>query len=111
MEKMIVKVSLENTDEKSCNLKFMFSDEDIIIDLYDDNMDQLKTLFTKVMKELICNDISFSFNKDEYGDYKNRLALDACVDYIEQLNIDINALLESQNLKDIRNDYINTDEE
>lgn len=111
MEKMIVKVSLENTDEKNCNLKFKFSDKDIIIDLYDDNMDQLKTLFTKVMKELIFNDISFSFNKDEYGDYKNRLALDACVDYIEQLNIDINALLESQNLKDIRNDYINTDEE
>lgn len=53
MEKMIVKVSLENTDEKNCNLKFKFSDEDIIIDLYDDNMDQLKTLFTKVMKELI----------------------------------------------------------
>lgn len=107
MGKKTVKVFFENTDENNCNLKFKFSDEDIIINLYDDNMDQLKILFTKVMKELISYDISFSFNSEEYEDCKNKLALDACVDYIKQLNIDINALLESQNLKDIRNDYIN----
>ncbi len=104
MEKKIIEVSLENSDEMVCNLKFKFADKVIDVNLYDDNMEQLQVLFVKVMKELIDFDITFEFNKELYKDYKNKLALDVCDDYIKQLNIDIEELLNSNNLKAVRND-------
>ncbi|MDD6710758.1 MAG: hypothetical protein PUE27_01545 [Sharpea porci] len=102
MEKEDINVTFENPDENSCYLVFNFSDGQKQLNLYDDNMDQLQSLFNTVMKLLIEKDINFKFQKEDFGTPINQLALDMCSDYVEELNNEISSLIKSENLIQLR---------
>lgn len=75
----------------------------VTIDLYSDDSDQLKKLFTALIKELINNDIIIKYTEDpSILNEKNQLIRDVASEYINQLEHDIEMLIENDNLKIVR---------
>lgn len=101
MEKKTINAYLKNDSNELCQLVFDFSSEDIVVDLYKDDLNTLQILFSKITETLITNDVVFSFDESKSGK-NNQLAFDVCKEYIKQLNIEVESLLKSNNLKDIR---------
>ena len=97
-----IEVTLDCEAEKYL-LKFSLS-ENKIVDLYDNNMDQLKELFTQIMNDLIKQDLHLHLViSEEAKTGGNQLACEMATAYINDLNDEIIALIESDNLKMIRN--------
>lgn len=96
-----VSVKLVCCDDK-CLLTFEL-DNPKTIDLYDENINQLKSLFTEIMKDLIKHDIKFVMSPEaKEKKPTNVLAYEVANVYIEKLNSEIESLIQSENLKTVR---------
>lgn len=74
-----------------------------IINLYDENMEQLNELFTQIMNDLIQSNLKFELViSPEAKQGSNQLACEVSETYIKELNIEIDELIQSDNLKEIR---------
>ena len=96
-----VEVKLDCEDGKYL-LSFNLSEKKVV-DLYDDDMEQLKKLFTQIMNDLLKKDLHFSLViSEEAKRGGNQLACEVANVYIEHLNDEIKALINSDNLKMVR---------
>ncbi|MDY4788375.1 MAG: hypothetical protein SO253_03555 [Bacilli bacterium] len=103
-ENKFVKVKLNCIDEKYL-LEFNLS-EVKSISLYDENMEQLKELFTQIMKDLIKNNLKFKLEiSEEAKNGSNQLACDVAITYVDKLNTEIETLIQTDNLKEVREHF------
>ena len=101
VENKLIKVKLNCIDEQYF-LKFNLS-EVKSINLYDENMEQLKELFTQIMKDLIKNNLKFELEiSEEAKNGSNQLACDVATTYVDKLSTEIEALIQTDNLKEVR---------
>lgn len=100
-ENKIVKVLLKCVEDQYF-LEFDLTQEKSI-NLYDENMEQLKELFSQIMKDLIKYDLKFDLKiSDEAKNGSNQLACDVATVYVEKLQTEIESLIQTENLKEIR---------
>lgn len=101
VENKLIKVKLNCIDGQYF-LEFNLS-EVKSINLYDENMEQLKELFTQIMKDLIKNNLKFGLEiSEEAKNGSNQLACDVATTYVEKLNTEIETLIQTDNLKEVR---------
>lgn len=101
MVKKDIDAILEFEDEKYI-LKF-FLKETKYINLYDDDSEQIKSLFVQILKEIIEYDITFNFIKGKsLAENENSLPFNVAKEYVIQLNKDLEELKTNSHLVEIR---------
>ena len=101
MVKKEIDAVLEIEDGKY--ILYFFLEEIKSIDLYNDNSDQIKTLFVQILREIIKYNISFNFKKgNSISENDNSLPYNVAKEYVNQLNIDLDSLKTNPHLIEIR---------
>lgn len=73
------------------------------INLYNDDSEQIKSLFVQILKEIIKYNISFNFVRgDSISENDNSLPYNVAKEYVNQLNIDLDSLKTNPHLIEIR---------
>ena len=105
-EKMTINVLLKKELEKVL-LEFDIDEAKYSINLCDNDIEQIKTVFLALLKQIKYQSLELSLQNDEsINDGESQLFIDVAKEYIIQLNKELLELEEDENLKIIRENYI-----
>ena len=94
MNQKIINVTLIAPDEDTDVLRFAFDEGDIDINLNDaDCQNEMKRMFSTLLKNAISSDILLEFHKD--SEYSRLMYIEVCGEYIKDLNRELAEVIES----------------